>query len=152
MQDEKFDEVMRKFVLFKNTSNQLVTLQEYQSSVPENYKEKLNDKYVYFEKNLSDESLRKQLFSEGIQVLETDQYIDPHFMQHSEYKKLEEQSYKICAIDSIIETLLESDITTPNDIKIKELFKNILVGDEYYLCRMRKWSMQGASANRNYWA
>src|SRR5690606_16446890 len=65
MQDEKFDEVMRKFVLFKNTEGKLVTLEEYQSSIPENYKEKLKNKYIYFEKNQSDEALRKQLFSEG---------------------------------------------------------------------------------------
>jgi molecular chaperone HtpG len=130
MQDEKFDEVMRKYVLFKNTTGSLITLEEYQFSIPENYKEILKDKYVYFEKNLSDESLRKQLISENIQVIETDQYIDPHFMQHSEYKKIGEQSFKFSAIDSMIETLLESEETTPNDIKIKEFFKQVLVGDD----------------------
>lgn len=128
MQDEKFDEVMRKFVLFKNTDNKLVTLEEYQASVPDAYKEKLKDTYVYFEKNLSDESLRKQLLTEGIHVLETDQYIDPHFMQHAEYKKLGEQNFKFSAIDSMIETLLDTIETTPDDIKVKEFFKEVLVG------------------------
>ena len=130
MQDEKFDEMMRKFVLFKNSDGKLVTLEEYQASIPEAYKEKLTDTYVYFEKNLSDESLRKQLHAEGIQVLETDQYIDPHFMQHSEYKKLGEQNFKFTAIDSIVETLLDSAETTPDDIKIKDFFKQVLVGDD----------------------
>lgn len=129
MQDEKFDEVMRKFVLFKNTEGKLVTLEEYQASIPEIYKEKLKDTYVYFEKNLSDESLRKQLIAEGVNVIETDQYIDPHFMQHTEYKKLGEQNFKFTAIDSIIETLLETSETTPEDIKIKDFFKQVLVGD-----------------------
>ncbi|MFP5386328.1 MAG: molecular chaperone HtpG [Bacteriovoracia bacterium] len=129
MQDEKFDEVMRKFVLFKNTDGKLVTLEDYQASIPENFKEKLKDTYIYFEKNLSDESLRKQLQSEGVQVLETDQYIDPHFMQHSEYKKLGEQTFKFTAIDSVIETLLETAETTPDDIKVKDFFKQVLVGD-----------------------
>ncbi len=129
MQDEKFDEVMRKFVLFKNTENKLVTLEEYQASIPETYKEKLKDTYVYFEKNLSDESLRKQLLTEGINVLETDQYIDPHFMQHAEYKKLGEQNFKFSAIDSIVETLLDTTETTPEDIKVKEFFKEVLVGN-----------------------
>jgi molecular chaperone HtpG len=130
MQDEKFDEVMRKFVLFKNTDGKLVTLEEYQESIPETYKEKLKDKYVYFEKNLSDESLRKQLHAEGVQVIETDQYIDTHFMQHAEYKKLGEQNFKFTAIDSVIETLLESTETTPDDIKVKEFFKEVLVGSD----------------------
>jgi molecular chaperone HtpG len=130
MQDEKFDEVMRKFVLFKNTDGKLVTLEEYQASVPDQYKEKLKDIYVYFEKNMSDESLRKQLHAEGIHVLETDQYIDTHFMQHAEYKKIGEQSFKFTAIDSIIETLLESSETTLDDIKVKEFFKEVLPGQE----------------------
>jgi molecular chaperone HtpG len=130
MQDEKFDEVMRKFVLFKNTEAKLITLEEYQASIPEAYKEKLKDKYVYFEKNMSDESLRKQLIAEGINVIETDQYIDPHFMQHSEYKKLGEQSFKFSAIDSVVETLLESAETTPEDIKIKDFFRQVLVGED----------------------
>jgi molecular chaperone HtpG len=129
MQDEKFDEVMRKFVLFKNSDAKLVTLEEYQTSIPEAYKEKLKEKYVYFEKTLSDESLRKQLRAEGIHVLETDQYIDPHFMQHCEYKKIGDESIRFTAIDSIVESLLESSETTPDDIKIKDFFKQVLVGD-----------------------
>lgn len=129
MQDEKFDEVMRKFVMFKNTDGKLVTLEDYQASIPEAYKEKLKEKYVYFEKNLSDESLRKQLHAEGIQVIETDQYIDPHFMQHCEMKKVGEQNFKFAAIDSAIETLLEAGATTPDDVKIQEFFKHVLVGE-----------------------
>jgi len=129
MQDPKFDEVMRKLVLFKNSESKLVTLEEYQASIPESYKEKLKDKYVYFEKNLSDESLRKQLLREGIHVLETDQYIDPHFMQHTEMKKAEEQTFKFVSIDSEVENLLETTQTTPEDIKIKDFFKQVLVGE-----------------------
>lgn len=130
MQDSKFDEVMRNFVLFKNTDGKLVTLEDYQASIPEAYKEKLKDKYVYFEKNLSDESLRKQLHSEGIQVLETDQYIDPHFMQHAEMSKLGEKSFKFAAIDSEVENLLDTAQTTEDDIKVKEFFKQVLVGTD----------------------
>lgn len=129
MQDTKFDEVMRKFVLYKNSEKKLVTFEEYQNSVPEKFKEKLKDKYVYFEANLSDESLRKQLLSEGIHVIETDQYIDPHFMQHAEMKKLEDKNFKFSAIDSEIENLLETEIISPDDVKIKEFFKQVLVGD-----------------------
>jgi molecular chaperone HtpG len=129
MQDPKFDEIMRRFVLFKNSEGKLVTLEDYQASLPESVKEKLKDKYVYFEKDQSDESLRKQLLSEGIHVLETDQYIDPHFMQHAEMSKQDEQSFKFSAIDSEIENLLDSSATTEEDIKVKDFFKQVLVGD-----------------------
>jgi molecular chaperone HtpG len=129
MQDTKFDEVMRKFVLFKNSENKLVTLEEYQDSIPDTYKDKMKDKYVYFEKGLSDESLRKQLLTEGVHVIETDQYIDPHFMQHSEMSKQGEKSFKFSAIDSEIENLLDTTATSADDIKVKEFFKQVLVGD-----------------------
>lgn len=129
MQDTKFDEVMRKFVLFKNSENKLVTLEDYQASIPEAFKEKLKDKYVYFEKNQSDESLRKQLLAEGIQVLETDQYIDPHFTQHAEMKALGEQSFKFSAIDTEVENLLDSAVTTEDDMKVKVFFQQVLVGE-----------------------
>lgn len=128
MQDTKFDEVMRKFVLFKNSDNQLVTLEEYQTSVPEKYKEKLKDKYVYFEKDQSDESLRKQLLSEGIQVLETDQYIDPHFMQHAEMSKQGEQNFKFVDISSELENLLDSVATSEQDVRVRDFFRQVLVG------------------------
>lgn len=130
MQDSKFDEVMRKYVLFKNSEFKLVTLGEYQTSIPETYKEKLKDKYIYFEKNNSDESLRKQLLAEGIHVLETDNYIDPHFMQHAEYSKQDDKSFKFASIDSEVENLLEANAATPEDMKIKEFFKQVLVGDD----------------------
>ncbi len=130
MQDTKFDEVMRKFVLFKNTDEKLLTLDEYQAAVPESFKEKLKDKYVYFEKNLSDESLRKQLQAETIPVIETDQYIDPHFMQHSEMKKIGEQGYSFTAIDSAMELLFEAATTTEDDVKVKEFFQHVLVGEK----------------------
>lgn len=129
MQDTKFDEVMRKFVLFKNSNGKLMTLEEYQASVPENYKEKLKDKYVYFEKNLSDESLRKQLKEEGIQVIETDQYIDPHFMQHAEMKAFGETSYKFTSVASEVENLLGGEQTAPEDIKVQDFFKQVLGGE-----------------------
>ena len=129
MQDPKFDEVMRKFVLFKNSEEKLVTLEEYQASIPDAFKEKLKEKYVYFDKHNSDESLRKHLLAEGIQVLETDQYIDPHFMQHSEMSKQGEQTFRFVSIDSEVENLLDSAETSPDDIKIKDFFKEVLVGD-----------------------
>lgn len=129
MQDTKFDEVMRKFVLFKNTDGKLVTLEEYQASVPEAYKEKLKDKYITFDLATGDESLRKQLAAEGIQTLEVDAYIDPHFTQHAEMKKLGDVEYKFTSADSEIENLLHSGETTPDDVKVKEFFEKVLVTD-----------------------
>lgn len=128
--DEKFDEMMREYVLFKNSEGKLVTFAEYQDSVPTKYKEKLKDKYVYFEKGKSDLALKAQLLAEGVQALETESYIDPHFMQHTEFKKVGEKTYKFAAIDTEIENILETNNATDADIKIKDLFNELLKGNE----------------------
>lgn len=129
MQDTKFDEVMRKFVLFHNTDGKLFTLEEYQTSIPEAYKEKLKNKYITFDKLTGDESLRKQLRAEGIHVLEIDTYIDPHFTQHAEMKKLGEEEFKFTSVDTEVENLLQSAETTADDIRVKEFFAQVLVND-----------------------
>src|SRR5690606_36942644 len=102
----------------------------YQASIPESYQEKLKEKYIYFEKFSSDESLKKQLLSEGIHTIETDDYIDPHFMQHSEMHKLGETNYKFASVDSEIENLLSEGAAAPDDMKIKEFFQQILIGED----------------------
>ncbi len=129
MQDTKFDEVMRKFVLFRNTDGKLVTLEEYQASIPETYKEKMKNKYITFDKLTGDESLRKQLQAEGIQTLEIDTYIDPHFTQHAEMKKLGEEEFRFTSVDTEVENLLENGTTTADDVKVKEFFQQVLVND-----------------------
>jgi molecular chaperone HtpG len=127
--DEKFDEMMRDYVLFKNSDAKLITFAEYQESIPENYKEKMKEKFIYFEKGKSDQSLRAQLLSEGIQTIETDSYIDPHFMQHLEYKKVGEKNYKFGAVDSEIENILETANVSDSDMKIKDLFSEMEIKD-----------------------
>ncbi|MFZ4714170.1 MAG: molecular chaperone HtpG [Bacteriovoracaceae bacterium] len=127
--DEKFDEMMRDFVMFKNSEGKLVTFKDYQESIPAAYKEKMGDKIIYFEKGKSDQALRAQLLSEGLQTIETDSYIDPHYMQHLEYKKVGDKNYKFGAIDTEIENILESANVTDSDIKIKDLFQEMEIKD-----------------------
>ncbi|MBF0361201.1 MAG: molecular chaperone HtpG [Oligoflexia bacterium] len=124
--DEKFDETMREFVFFKNYSNKLMTLEEYEKSIPETYKDKLKEKIIYAEKGKGDVFLRKQLLDEGIESVETDTLIDPHFMQHTEFKKLNGKLYKFAAVNSEVENLLAQENSTDTHMKIKDLFKSIL--------------------------
>ena len=124
--DQKFDDLMRDKIIFKNSEGKYVNLGEYQESIPQNYREKLAEKIIYFEKNKSDSSLKSQLLSEGIQTIETDDYIDPHFMQHVEVRKLNDKSYTFTSVDSEIANVLGTENATESDIKIKELFQSIL--------------------------
>lgn len=128
--DTKFDEIMRDKVLLKNSDNKLMTLQEYRESIPESYKEKMGDKVIYAEKDRADITLRAQLLKEGIHSLEIDDHIDPHFIQHVESKPLKEDKYQFSSVDVEFGNLLATENTNEDDIKIKELFTKVLVGEE----------------------
>ncbi len=128
--DPKFDEYMRDKVLFKNSENKLVTLNEYSEQVPESYKEKMKGKVIYFEENISDSSLRAQLLEEGIHAISTDSYIDPHFMQHTEMQAQGDKAIKYQLVDNAIEEILETQAASADDVKVKDLFTSFLVGEK----------------------
>jgi molecular chaperone HtpG len=128
--DPKFDDLMRDRVLFKNSENNYMTLPEYTESIPEKHKEKLKGKVVYFEDHASDESLRTQLLEEGIHAITTEAYIDPHFTQHVEMQKKNDLEIKFQLVDNAIEDVLETENTSEDDVKIKDLFQTILVGEK----------------------
>jgi molecular chaperone HtpG len=126
--DNKFDEMMRDYVIFKNSENKFVTFKEYSESIPAKYAEKMKDKVLYFEKGKSDYALRRELLAEGLHAIETESYIDPHFMQHTEFTKVGDTTIKFASIDSEIATLLENEAATDSDMKVKDLFTDVLIG------------------------
>jgi molecular chaperone HtpG len=128
--DTKFDELMRPYVLFKNTDGSYLTLSEYREKIPTQYAEKLKDKFVIFEKDQSDTALRNQLQAQGVPVIETDHYIDPHFMQHLEIHKQGDAEFKFTTIDNEYENLLEASSVSDSDLKIKDFFFDILSKDK----------------------
>ncbi len=127
--EPKFDDIMRDKVIFKNSEDKYTTLGEYTASIPADYQEKLKNKVIYFEQTKSDQALRTQLLSEGVHAVVTDDHIDPHFMQQVEMKKQGDVEYKFTSIDSEIENLLSAENTTDEDMKIKDFFQKILIGE-----------------------
>jgi molecular chaperone HtpG len=124
--DTKFDELARPFVLFKNSDNKYVTLTEYSETIPEAFKEKLKDKILTHDIQTGDESLRKQLLTEGVQAIGLDQMIDPHFTQHAEMHAQAETKFKFVTIETEIENILENAPVSPEDVKIGDFFKEAL--------------------------
>lgn len=124
--DDKFDATMREMVVFKNSDDKLVTLPEYREQIPADKKEKLGNTVLYFEAGKSDYALRNSLKEEGVHSIETDDHIDPHFMQHVETKKLGDNEYKFGSIDSEVHNVLDVENTTEEDMRIKDLFCKIL--------------------------
>jgi molecular chaperone HtpG len=146
--DTKFDELMRSMVLFRNSENKHVTLEEYRTSFPAAMKEKLGDKMVYFEKDKGDRALRGELLSQGIHTIETDDHIDPHFMQHLETRKLGDEAFEFVASDAVVADLLGSEATGPEDIKVKEIFEKVLSGEgeDKQEIEIQKLKAQGSAA------
>lgn len=128
--DPKFDDQMRDKTLFKNSEKKYMTLTEYTESIPEKHQEKMKGKVVYFEEHSSNEALRTQLLEEGIHAITTDTYIDPHFTQHVEMQKKNDIGIKFQLVDNAVEDILETQNATEDDVKIKDLFQNILVGEK----------------------
>ncbi len=129
LSDEKFDEILRPFLLFKNYDEKYFTFEEYQKSIPENFKEKLKDKVLFYEVGAGDQSLISQIKNLDIPVIETDNYIDPHLTQHLEYKKQGDNEVKFASLDSEFENLVEASATNPEDIKVQDYFKETLNAD-----------------------
>lgn len=126
--DTKFDEIMREFLLFPNSKNELMTLKEYQESIPKDFQEKLKNKYLTYDIEKSDETIKQQLLDNQILSLGLDDYIDPHLTQHLEFKKAKDTDadIKFAGIATEIENLLTSGSVSDKDIKVKEIFQEFL--------------------------
>lgn len=123
--DNKFDELMRPYVIFKNSEEKLVTLQEYKDSIPAEYKEKVGNTVITFNPAESDASLKSQLLTVGVHTVEVDNYIDPHYQQHTEMHKVGELELKWSSVDTEFENILAGEKNEEDD-KVKEFFAEIL--------------------------
>ena len=124
--DNKFDELMRERVLFKTNEGNYFTLSEYSDSIPADYKEKMEGKILYYEKDKANPSLLAQLKEVGLCAVETDDHIDPHFIQHSEAHNVGDKMIKFVSVDGEIENILGTENTTEEDMKVKEMFSKFL--------------------------
>jgi len=85
--EEKFNEKAAKFALLKNLEGKFFTLDEYKEKVEKTQKDK-HDKiiYLYTTNPKEHHSYIESAKAYGYDVLEFDNIIDNHFMQHLEYK------------------------------------------------------------------
>jgi len=124
--ETKFDELMRDRALLKTNEAKYFTISEYIEAIPAEYKEKMEGKILYFEKDKANPSLLSQLKEAGLSAVETDDHIDPHFIQHCEAQKIGDKEIRFVSVDSEIESLLGGDNTTEEDIKVKDMFAEFL--------------------------
>jgi molecular chaperone HtpG len=85
--DEKFAERSPEFMLLKTIDNQYFTLEEYKDKIKENQTDKNSRLILIYTNNPDGHDAQIQTAKAyGYQVLEMDNVIDNHFMQHIEYK------------------------------------------------------------------
>lgn len=85
--DEKFNEKANAFVLLKNLEGNYFTLEEYKAKVKDTQTDKHNKLiYLYTNDVKGHHSYIASAKAYGYDVLEMDNIIDNHFMQHIEYK------------------------------------------------------------------
>lgn len=128
--DTKFDELVRDFIMFKNSEDKLITLDEYLASIPDSKKDIMKDGesqiIATFEQAQGDPNLRKQLLVEGIHCITLDNYIDPHFTQHAEIHEQGGKKLRFSSVAQLAEKLLEEKSDTEETTPIKDLFAKIL--------------------------
>jgi len=129
--DEKFNDKATKFALLKNLDGEFYTLDEYKEKVENTQKDK-HDKIVYLYTTNPKEhhSYIQSAKSYGYDVLEFDNIIDNHFMQHLEYKV---GGITFVRVDSdTADNLVQKDekkesVLSEKDVeKVKELFTSAL--------------------------
>lgn len=86
--DDKFEERADAFCLLKNVDGQYFTLSEYKEKIEATQTDKNNRLVFIYSNNINAHDAQIQAAkARGYDVLETDNMIDNHFMQHLEYKK-----------------------------------------------------------------
>ncbi len=87
LSDEKFHEKAVDFALLKNVGNEFFTAEEYQKKVAEAQTDKHKRTVMLYTHNAEEHhSLIESAKERGYDVLEFDNVIDAHFMQHLEHK------------------------------------------------------------------
>ncbi|MDX1685233.1 MAG: molecular chaperone HtpG [Saprospiraceae bacterium] len=132
--DEKFGDKAKDFLLFKTTDSNYFTLEEYKDKV----KDQQTDKdgklvFIYTNDPTQHHGYIEAVRDKGYDVLEMDNIIDNHLMQHLEYKG---QEYRFVRVDSETPDRLinkeeerDSVLSDQQVEKVKSMFVSVL-GEE----------------------
>lgn len=129
--DEKFAEKADKFTLLKNTEGEYYTIEEYKEKVKENQTDK-DDKLVFIYTNDVNQhhSFIQSAREKGLDILEMNNVIDNHFMQHLEFKGQEMRFVRVDSEtpDRLINKDAESEsVLSEKEVeKVKTLFVEVL--------------------------
>ena len=118
LSEDKFNDKAMKFALLKNLDNEFFTFEEYQEKVKDTQKDKYGKTvYLYTNSPKEHHSYIQSVKSYGYDVLEFDNIIDNHFMQHLEQKLTDV-------------TFVRVDSDTPDNLVQKDEKKESVLSDK----------------------
>lgn len=132
LSDEKFSEKAIPFALLKSVDGKYFTLEEYKEKVKEQQSDKNGKIVLLYSNGPSDHDVQiSAAKAKGYDVLEFDQIIDNHFIQHLEHQ--ENAGISFARVDSdTIDTLIqkedapESVLSEEEQKTIRELFEALV--------------------------
>lgn len=135
--EEKFHDKATKFVLLKNVDGECFTLDEYQEKVKPTQTDK-HDKVIYIYTNNAKEhdSLIQSAKNRGYDVLELDNIIDNHFVNHLEHK-----------LDNVTFVRVDSD-TADQLVQKDEELESVMSEDEQNAVKTVFEGLAGDSGNQ----
>lgn len=128
LSDEKFHDKAMNFALLKNTAGELFTIEDYKAKIKDSQTDKHNKLVVIYSNNPADhDSFIASAKNYNYDILEFDNVIDNHFMQHME-SKLGDVTFVRVDSDTA-DNLVQKDETKESVLsekeveKVKELFE-----------------------------
>ena len=131
--DEKFAERSPEFMLMKTVDNQYFTLDEYKDKIKENQTDKSNRLiFIYTNSPDTHHAQIQTAKNYGYEILEMDNVIDNHFMQHIEYKG---ENLTFVRVDSeTVDNLVQKDdkresvLSEDEQKTVKTTFESLVAG------------------------
>ena len=136
--EEKFHEKATDFALLKNIEGKLFTIEEYKEKIKDSQKDKYDKLVLLYSNNKKEHhSYIASAKEYGYDILEFDQVIDNHFMQHLEYKLGDVTFVRVDSdtVDNLVQKDLvnESVLNEKEEGKVKTIFETALKGQESHI-------------------
>ncbi len=131
LSDEKFHEKAISFALLKNIEDKFFTINEYKEKIKENQTDKHNKIVVlYTNDKIAQDSYVRAATRKGYDVVEFDNIIDNHFMQHLEYKLGDVTFVRVDSdtVDNLVQKdeTIESVLSEKEQERVKGIFESSL--------------------------
>ncbi|MBK9013455.1 MAG: molecular chaperone HtpG [Saprospiraceae bacterium] len=133
LSDEKFHEKAMDFALLKNVEGEFFTIEDYQKKVKEAQTDKHKRTVMLYTHNAEEHhSLLEAAKERGYDVLEFDNVIDAHFMQHLEHKLKDVTFVRVDSdtIDNLVQKdeKQESVLSEKEQETVKSVFEDLVKG------------------------